>query len=332
MGSWWIHDGEEQIQAGQDGVGESGPKPKRTCLRKIPGSREDVFDDKSISLRSTRSLMKILKLATDPETYPTIVEEHGHRSFVEYLTSECKLDLKLQAPLLALTLPWDPPSKTTVAYALPRLHRHLTSIGIFGPGFGAVIPKWGGLAEIAQVACRAGAVGGGVYVLKKGIEAIEQSQGEPTSTETASPRLMTVRLDGGDTVKARSIVGTPTTIPKLSEATTAQRNAIVEIIHLTAIVSSPLTSLFPPPAEGSPPPAVVVVVMPSSSLQLPDGVDESDVPLIYLNVHSSDTGECPDGQCTSFLPLTSPTYILPKNKTTKNQKKMGHSRRPFFLI
>ncbi|KAL9586810.1 MAG: hypothetical protein Q9203_003726 [Teloschistes exilis] len=300
VGSWWIHDREEQIQAGQDGVGESGPKPKRTCLRKIPGSREDVFDDKSISLRSTRSLMKILKLATDPETYRTIVEEHGHRSFAEYLTSECKLDLKLQASLLALTLSWDPPSKTTVAYALPRLHRHLTSIGIFGPGFGAVIPKWGGLAEIAQVACRAGAVGGGVYVLKKGVESIEQSQGEPTSTETANPRLMTVRLDGGDTVKVRWMVGTPTTIPNSVEVTTAQRKAIVEIIHLTAIVSSPLTSLFPPPAEGSPPPAAVVVVMPSSSLQLPDGVDESDVLLIYLNVHSSDTGECPDGQCIIY--------------------------------
>ncbi|KAI4197736.1 MAG: hypothetical protein LQ350_005711 [Teloschistes chrysophthalmus] len=301
VGSWWIHDGEDEIQAGQDGEGGSGAKSKRTtCLRKIPGSREDVFEDKSISLRSTRSLMKILKLATDPEIYPTIIKEHGHRPFPEYLTSECKLDPKLQAPLLALTLSWDSPAKTTVAFALPRLHRHLTSIGIFGPGFGAVIPKWGGLAEIAQVACRAGAVGGGVYVLKKGIEAIERSQREPTSIEATSRPLTTVRLAGGDTVKARLIVGTPTTIPKLSEVSRAQRTAKVEIIHLTAIISWPLTSLFPPPAEGSPSPAAVVVVMPPSSLQLPDGVDESDVPLIYLNVHSSDTGECPDSQCIIY--------------------------------
>ncbi|KAL9578542.1 MAG: hypothetical protein Q9212_005649 [Teloschistes hypoglaucus] len=313
VGSWWIHDGEDEIQAGPDGEVGSGAKSKRTaCLRKIPGSREDVFEDKSISLRSTRSLMKILKLATDPETYSTIIEENGHRSFAEYLTSECKLDLKLQAPLLALTLSWDSPAKTIVAFALPRLHRHLTSIGIFGPGFGAVIPKWGGLAEIAQVACRAGAVGGGVYVLKKGIQTIEHPQGEPTSTEATSPRLMTVRLDGDDMVKARWIVGTPTTIPKLLEASIAQRTATVEMIHLTAIISSPLTSLFPPPAEGSPPPAAVVVVIPPSSLQLSDGVDESDVPLIYLNVHSSDTGECPDGQCTLSRSLALHTHLSPK--------------------
>ncbi|KAL8661104.1 MAG: hypothetical protein Q9202_005918 [Teloschistes flavicans] len=301
VGSWWIYDGEEKTQARPDDEGESEVRPKRTtCLRKIPGSREDVFEDKLISLRSTRSLMKILKLATDPETYPTIVEEHGHRSFAEYLICECKIDLKLQAPLLALTLSWDSPAKTTVAYALPRLHRHLTSIGIFGPGFGAVIPKWGGLAEIAQVACRAGAVGGGVYVLKKGIDAIEQSPGEHPKSEPTASRLMTVRLDGGDTVRARWIVGTSTTLPNLSEVTAAQQTATMEIIHLTAIISSPMTLLFPPPAESSPPPAAVIVVMPPTSLPLPEDADESDVPLIYLNVHSSDTGECPDDQCIIY--------------------------------
>ena len=45
---------------------------------------------------------------------------------------------------------------------------------MFDPGFGSVISKWSGLVEIAQVACRAGAVGGGVYVLNKGFEVNEK--------------------------------------------------------------------------------------------------------------------------------------------------------------
>ncbi|KAL8684534.1 MAG: hypothetical protein Q9218_008248, partial [Villophora microphyllina] len=299
MGSWWIHEEDKDTQHSviKEEEEDTVKRKQNITLQKIPGSREDVFEDKSISLRSTRSLMKILKLAADPEAYLTVIEEHGKESFSDYLTSECKIDPKLQASLLALTLSPDPPSKTTVAYALPRLHRHLTSIGIFGPGFGAVVPKWGGLAELAQVACRACAVGGGVYVLKKGIESIEQFSVENTDTEASSLQLTTVRLAGGNIVKARCIVGTVATIPTRSDTALAdKRTSMLQVTHLTAIVSSPLASLFPPPAEGSPPPAAVVVVIPPSSLSLPDDVANSTVPLIYLNVHSSDTGECPEGQ------------------------------------
>lgn len=263
--------------------------------------------------------MKILKLAADAETYTTILEEHGGKSFTEFLQSEHKIDPKLQAPLLALTLSPDSPSKTTVAYALPRLHRHLTSIGIFGPGFGAVIPKWGGLAEIAQVACRAGAVGGGVYVLKKGIESIDKPSSLPTTNQVDESLLSTINLQGGDTVKARWLIGTPSTLPNSPDPVPAkgQTNAI-EVTHYTAIISSPLTSLFSPPAEGSPPPAAVVVVLPPGCVQLPDGVHVSDVPLLYLTVHSSDTGECPEGQCT-YPHLFFPTIYKIPNDDTKQR-------------
>jgi len=56
-------------------------------------------------------------------------------------------------------------------------------MGMFGPGFGSVIPKWGGLSEVAQVACRAGAVGGAVYVLGKDIKAIEVAQVDEDGVE-----------------------------------------------------------------------------------------------------------------------------------------------------
>ncbi|KAL8894411.1 MAG: hypothetical protein Q9207_008506, partial [Kuettlingeria erythrocarpa] len=306
VGSWWIYskEGNAPDEAKNKEIGAAHKGPRGT-LRKIPGGREDVFQDKSIDLRSTRSLMKFLKLAADPETYPTVLPEWGDKPFSDYLGSEFKIDPKLQAPLLALTLSSDLPSNTSVVYALPRIHRHLTSIGIFGPGFGAVLPKWGGLAEITQVACRAGAVGGGVYVLKKGIDAIDapaQASGAPADLESL---ISTVRLQGGDVVKARWVVGTPTTLQ--ADGHPSPQTNTIKVNHFTVIVSSPLSALFPPPSEGSPPPAGVVVVLPSGSLRVPSSPESQnvkEVPAIYLMIHSSETGECPEGQCIIYTSTT----------------------------
>ncbi|KAL8916783.1 MAG: hypothetical protein Q9172_006125 [Xanthocarpia lactea] len=300
VGSWWIYDGIAERQKGTLGEGANeATRDQDVPLRKIPGSREDVFADKTIDLRSTRSLMKVLKLAADSEAYSATVAESGDQAFPDFLTSQYKIDTRLQAPLQALTLSPDPPSKTSVSYAFLRLHRHLTSIGIFGPGFGAVVPKWGGLAEIAQVACRAGAVGGGVYVLKKGIDSIDRPNQVAvisTATREADNLLSSIKLQGGDEVKARWIVGTPFTLPKYPAESIKQQTTAIVIAHLTAIVSSSLTSLFPPPAEGSPPPASIVVVLPASSIEIPQSIELADVPAIHLIIHSSDTGECPEGQ------------------------------------
>lgn len=311
VGSCWIYDKEE---GGQGETGEAhgmrASEEQRGTLRRIPGGREDVFADKSIDLRSTRSLMKFLKLAADPAAYPIVLPEWGPRPFEEYLGSQFKMSPRLQAPLLALTLSTDPSNQTTVAYALPRIHRHLTSIGLFGPGFGAVLPKWGGLAEIAQVACRAGAVGGGVYVLKKGIESVKQPSHGSTNTEDAESILSVVSLRGGDVVKARWIIGTPAALPNDTLPDAQKQSIIVEVTHLTAIISSPLNALFPPPAEGSTPPAGVVVIMPSTSFDIQTSLGISSiaqVPPIYLIIHSSDTGECPEGQCT-YLHLFQPLF------------------------
>lgn len=317
VGSWWIYDKEEAVPNKDEDEEASVPDDRQHgSFRKIPGGREDVFADKSIDLRSTRSLMKFLKLAADAEAHLTLLPKWGEKPFSEYLESEFKIGSKLQGPLLALTLSPDPPSRITVARAIPQIYRHLTSIGIFGPGFGAVLPKWGGLAEIAQIACRAGAVGGGVYVLKRGIESIDSPSQASYTTEEADPLFSTIRLQGDDVVKARWIIGTASTLSTNGDALPQTRS--FEVHHSTAIVSSPLTALFPPPAEGSPPPAGVVVVVPSGSLDLPPSPGSHSVlelPALYLMIHSSDTGECPDGQCTyqtlPFYPALAPHSGFP---------------------
>ena len=252
--------------------------------------------------------MKFLKLATDTEAHTSILEAWGSKPFPELLESHFGIPPRLQAPLLALTMSANPPIETLTSYALPRIHRHLTSVGMFGPGFGSVIPKWGGLAEVAQVACRAGAVGGGVYVLKRGIDANEhldqQAFGKDGSRLDEDSQPSTVRLEGGEEIMADWIVGSMWDLPSQLKADIIERAAPVYVSRSITIVSSPLSQLFPPLAEGAPPPAGAVVVFPTGSLKLESESGEpqnftDDPPPVYLMIHSSDTGECPAGQCKS---------------------------------
>ncbi|MCJ1248253.1 Rab proteins geranylgeranyltransferase component A [Trapelia coarctata] len=284
VGSWWIFVPDEksesntQIRSGQEAAG---------TLKKIPGGREDVFADKTIDLKSKRSLMKFLRHAADTEALQPVLDEWGERSFQELLTLQYGLSTQLQSALHALTLSPEPPSRTKTSYALPRITRHLTSIGVFGPGFGSVIPKWGGIAEIAQVACRAGAVGGGVYVLGQGVKSVTHGGG---SSAEMSP--MTVQLQDEEIIRTKWVAGCHEDLSSSPEATDSGSHSY--IVRSISIVSGSMSTLFPLTAEGAPPPAGAVVVFPE------DGTGDEKSPPVYLMVHSSDTGECPAGQCVIY--------------------------------
>lgn len=237
--------------------------------------------------------MKFLKLAADPEIFIPFLEEWGTWPFGHILTRHFKIPVDLQAPIMALTSSRDTPSQTTTIDALTSIHRHLTSVGKFGPGFASVISKWGGLAEIAQVACRAGAVGGGTYVLRKGIERIDV----PNIDSEGENEPLDVVLEGGVKVKAHWIVSTPNDSPDLNPGPSTSQ--VEEVSHGISIISSPLCALFPPPAEGAPSSAGAVVFFPSGSIINTRAQEETieEDPPVYLVIHSSDTGECPEGQC-----------------------------------
>ena len=299
VGSWWIYGSGSNTQGAAQ---EPNTLAAQDYLRKIPSSREDVVNDTSIDLRSKRNIMRFLQLAADAEAFIPMIEEQGSLPFPEFLSSQFKIPDRLHAPLLGLTLSPDLPKHTSTAYAIPRIQRHLTSTGMFGPGFAAVIPKWGGLAEVTQVACRAGAVGGGVYVLNKAIEEIGDpgiNQEERKSQEAET--TIKLRLVGDETIQAKRVAGSYHDLPQDSKQIKDDTTTTARSI---AIISSPLSKFFSPPAEGAPPPAAAVITFPTGSLS-PRYTDSlEDHPPIYLMIHSSDTGECPAGQSkyTSSLP------------------------------
>lgn len=239
-------------------------------LVRIPSSREDVFSAQSIPARSKRMLMKFLKFVIDYDTeeQKPVWQEKADKTLSEYLVEDSKLDNNLRDCILALTLNLD--GNVTVKDGLATIHRHLTSIGLFGPGFCAVYPKWGGISEIAQVGCRAGAVGGGVYMLNTAVSMQKHDDDGMLSLELAN----------------KVSIRTPTLVSSQANRLPGSQ----AIARLVAIVNSPLQSLFEARAEGAPTPAVAVVNFPSGSL--------TDAP-VYALVHSSETGECPLNQSKS---------------------------------
>lgn len=269
MGSWFVFDK------------SAANAESKATLWKIPTTREDlVFSDNSIDIRSKRAVMKVLRFLMEYETHEEQWRPYAQKPFSAFLLEHFKLAERFHSLFSALTLSLDGPEHTDTAFALPRIARHLRSMGHLGSGFNAVIPKWGGLSEIAQVGCRAGAVGGAVYVLNKGMKTVSDSE---------------VTLGDGEKVKTPWIAGTREEIGQAgSQAETTSTTTGKVIRRSISIVSSALPSLFPTLAEGGPPPAGAVVVFPGSSLG-------DDSPPVYLIIHSSDTGECPQGQCEFFL-------------------------------
>jgi RAB protein geranylgeranyltransferase component A len=289
VGNWWVFSPSDHTTAAAPNF--TPGSPEHGTLLKVPSGREDVFQDQAIDFKAKRALMKFLRFIQEYEEQPEVWEEHRDMPFPAFLSSQFKVPVVLHAPLLALTLSTASADQTTTGYALPRIARHLRSIGVYGPGFGAVLPKWGGMSEIVQVACRSCAVGGGVYVLGKGVSDLAHQD----TTSPAADGRTTLHLKDGEAVTTQWVVR--------QEVQAEQGRKCCRSI---TIVSSPLEPLFPTLAEGAPSPASSVVVFPSGSLSL-DGHTDMDLPPVHVFVHSSDTGECPVGQSK----YTSPSHPLP---------------------
>lgn len=269
VGSWWIY----QHSTGS----EANSQPSR--LQRVPSSREDVFTDETMSMKSKRSLMKLLRQLMQQDND----QENGAESevdqnmqFQDLLETKYRIPSDLFDPLLSLSLSLKSMDTTDSMDAIPNIKRHLSSIGVFGPGFGAVLAKWGGGAEFSQAACRACAVGGGIYALGREIKKVDEI------TEGSGSEKLHIYLTDNESVKSRYVVGSGWDLPEQ-----IQREPYSRVTRAIMVVNSPLEMLFPQTSENGPIPAGAVVTIPARN---------SDPPA-YLLVHSSDTGECPANQC-----------------------------------
>ncbi|CAN8100312.1 unnamed protein product [Discula destructiva] len=280
------------------GAAEDGAPPEKPSLllARIPSTREDVFSSTDLPARAKRQLIKFLKLVLshdedDEEAASRSQwEDFADRPLDDFLGADkMGFDAELRTYITTLTLSLDGRISTRVGLATIR--RHLTSMGLFGPGFAAVYPKWGGGSEIAQVACRAGAVGGGIYMLGTSIAAVKN--------EGVGEELVELELSDGTVVKTKMLVRGSEEVPAADNTDAEITQSVTTVSRVIAVIDSPLSSLFEASVEGAPAPAVAVIALPSGSMKAAEGVG-STYP-VYAIAHSSDTGECPTGQCVLYL-------------------------------
>lgn len=280
-------------------------KPATAALARIPSTREDVFSSADLSARAKRQLMKFLKLVLSYQDEASRAQWHEYagRPLAAFLADKMGLvDDELRTYVTTLTLSLDGGDVTTEE-GLETIHRHLTSMGVFGPGFAALYPKWGGGSEIAQVGCRAGAVGGAIYMLGTGIKKETTNH----KGDGGGDDLVELVLTDDTVVKTKLLVrGT-------EEVSDGDDNShgLIKVSKLIAILDTPLAHLFEPTVEGCPVPAVAVIAFPPDSVKTADAAASTNTHPIFVIVHSSDTGECPAGQSKSptHIPFISPALF-----------------------
>lgn len=241
--------------------------------------------------------MKFLRsLLSEPTSE---AEQHKDELLADTLSIQFRIEPSLHRPLLALSLCYDSAKVVKTGSAVSRIRRHLRSIGTFGPGFGAVMPKYGGGAEIAQVACRASAVGGAVYVLGRGLNKIRNLDGMLMDEQTSTSEFAHLELSDGGKIKARFVAGCTEDIPDDVGPEPSNTNSnLARMAHSISIIASPLEHLFSLTSDGGPVSAGAVVVrMGDDQSTTPHPGSSSETWPIYMIIHSSDSGECPSGQC-----------------------------------
>lgn len=298
MGSWWISEQDNFLS-----------------LLRVPSGREDLLEGEHVDLKSRRALIKFLKFVSNFEEQANVWEPHGSVPFPAFLEEHFKLALQAQKPIHALAMSFNPCVEVSTAYALPRIARHIRSVGYFGPGFGAVIPKWGGLAEIAQAGCRACAVGGATYMLGTGVTKFSENDSAPVSkADEQHTRPLRITLSNDDQIASDWLIGGSDNLlsPGPKPVSPNETNIAPRLFRSISIISSPLDHLFPQLSESSPTPAGAVVVIPLSILKVDEGLPLSlsaETP-IYMIVYSSDTGYCPRGQSKpDFFPNKPNTHL-----------------------
>lgn len=244
-------------------------------------------------MKSKRSLMKFLRHLQTEEEEEAPLESELKAPVAKFLQSRLQITEELYEPLMSLSLTLRSPNETSASYALPRINRHLQSLGVYGAGFASMLLKWGGSAEISQVACRACAVGGGVYVLNRGVKHVQRP--DEFSTDQADDDLLQVELSNEESIRTKFLVGSDWDLPpEYARARQETPASYAKVARSILIVSSPLQKLFPATSEGGTVSAGTVVFVPGQDVSEEEA---NSSPPVYLLVHSSETGECPAGQC-----------------------------------
>ncbi|KDR83521.1 hypothetical protein GALMADRAFT_110089 [Galerina marginata CBS 339.88] len=153
------------------------------CVKNVPGSKEDIFKSKDISLIEKRRLMRFLTFASTDFTGKKELEGEQDVPFIEFLQSVFSLSQEISSTI-AYSLAFCMAASEPTLPSLQRLQSYLRSSGRYGSS-PFLIGHYGGIGDIAQGFCRAAAVSGGVYILNRNVTGVSRTKPTSTTPNTA---------------------------------------------------------------------------------------------------------------------------------------------------
>ncbi|EIW62323.1 FAD/NAD-P-binding domain-containing protein [Trametes versicolor FP-101664 SS1] len=231
-------------------------------VQSVPGSKEDVFKSKALSLLEKRRLMRFLLFAAGEFEGKKELEGKERMPFLQFLREAFSLSDKPATAItyaLAFCITADEPTLP----ALSRIRQYLRSAGRYG-ATPFLVGHYGGLGETAQGFCRTSAVKGGTYILGRRVVAVKSSpptadaaqHDEKASTSSNTEIRYSVELEDFDEpLTAKILLASPDyvspgpTVNLPSSSTPALSNSVYAVARCVAIVDKPLSFTPSEPLE-----------------------------------------------------------------------------------
>ncbi|WWC96996.1 hypothetical protein V866_003873 [Kwoniella sp. B9012] len=271
-------------------------------FKKVPGSKEEIFKDKTISLMDKRKLMKFLLFAASDFEESEILKGKENQPLIQFLQTSFSLPTPLSESIIYAISHCSSPSEQTLP-ALVRTRRYLKSIGRYGNN-AFLVGQYGGAGEIAQGFCRACAVFGGTYVLGPSAKptSIAETPEGVTLDIPCHPRPAT----------ASHLISSPNHIPPTLFDTPPSGNP-EEQLHTAHCIA--ITKTLPEALRRKP------ISSQKTADEEQEQVENDDTSLIVFPtengrvvrcyVNGEGTGSCPPGQYIIYLSTSIPHISTP---------------------
>lgn len=185
---------------------------------RVPGTREDIFTDQSLSLMTKRNLMRFMKFVLNYDDSQTDAREkntpiwlpYANKPVVSFIRDKFKLEHQQITELVfSIGLATSPDISTI--NALARMKRYLVSLGVFGP-FPSLYSTYGSAGELVQAFSRSAAVAGATYKLNTSVVSYKESTKNDDNTSEAL-----VTLSDGSKIKVKEhTILSPNSLMKLA--------------------------------------------------------------------------------------------------------------------
>jgi Rab proteins geranylgeranyltransferase component A len=237
-------------------------------FEKVPGSKEDIFTDQSLSLLTKRSLMRFMKFVLDWENHHDVWAEYSSRPLIDFLTEKFKLgDQQIKELVYSIGL-CSADKDLVTPRGLSRIKRYLVSLDVYG-NFPALFSMYGSAGELAQGFCRSAAVAGATYKLDTAVADFDETN-------------KVAILSDGSRVQVGEKLVRPPRVP------TPSSSSSLSVTRMVTIVAKDCKEWF---AENE---CAAVVVFPPGTLK-------SNKYPVQAIVLGSGSGQCPDGQAVWYL-------------------------------